>query len=243
MRAPLASDVPVLLQDDGFQPTPLWTNSIHAATSAPFGYSTPSLGYYSNPPDTLYHPDANWMIYGSPSFATPMMPNVQLPYDNFSPMSGFLARSSPNQQACNSALPTNPSLIFFDTTNSTLTNNMNIPTQPIDANSHPYLDLDSTLPPSKSGFELANEAANMITRTRGLSADRPVLPSEPENSTEANFESAKAAPAKARKRTRKDEVDASCMLPEGTTRAHKPRQMADETCWEGPVRKRSRKRV
>ena len=163
-------------------------------------------------------------------------------------MTRFLTRTDPNHKACDDMTFRNQQVadslpVFHDTTNIVpVTPQPPIHTPSIpnsvpyrDPNSHFYLGPDPTI-----------ESGNKVMETP--CADPPtILTSGPENTaTEANAKSGSKVTmlVKSRKRARKEELDTSLMLPEGATRAHKPRQMADKTCWEGiAAPKRPKKRV
>jgi hypothetical protein len=210
--------IPGLFPSENFQ-------SVSAAFPHPTTAST-----HSSSMQGFVTPDPNWMSY----HGNPPMPNESL-----SPMSRFLEMTASNDEAIyngttfpsNSQLSTNPSsLIFFNSTN------MANPA----ATSSPIFNpasINGANTTYATSFVRGSEPINGVAETRAQSA---LVPNEPENGAPGtNAESGKA-PVKPRKRSRKDEVDTSYVLPEGTTRAYKPRQMADETRWEGTAPKRSR---
>jgi hypothetical protein len=129
------------------------------------------------------------------------------------------------------ANPSSP--IFFNSTNTgmaTMTSSQaSVPLTTTSINSvNPSISHAPFVPTTVPG--------NKATETYAQSTNQA---SEPENrAPESGINN--QVPIKPRKRSRKDEVDVSFVLPEGATRAHKPRQMADDTCWDGTALKRSR---
>lgn len=151
-------------------------------------------------------------------------------------MSSFLAMAVSNDAAYHGSMsPQDPlPLVFFNSTNSVApTLDAQAPHQASIVNLPPnsYFGQDSAPPVVTGSISASSFFPTAVPATQ---------PSEAENRAPEMNATSSVAPVKPRKRSRKDEIDASFVLPEGTTRVSKPRQMADDTHWEGPVRKRSR---
>ncbi|KIL69105.1 hypothetical protein M378DRAFT_765571 [Amanita muscaria Koide BX008] len=125
--------------------------------------------------------------------------------------------------------------VFLNTTNQTSDLFTSINSNPTDVypshsqDSYPRLGLDVAMPNSDSD----QASPGMRGGSENMAPGDPIHEGEPP---------AAAAQSKSHRRSRKDEVDAAFMLPEGVTRAHKPRRLGDDSHWQGAAPKRQRRK-
>ena len=226
------------------------------AAATPFPNTTQSFGHIM--PNTasgpLFLPNANndwWMstgLYGSASLTTPMKPTAVPSYANLSPLSKFMVDTAPNpgmhpNEHNWNALGNQQSVSdgVFNSTNLTSASHTDIPLQlPAPPLSCPMYPPSSPDPTNSCALNMSvsSQTGSIISsgvNTAGIESGASV-------NDAATFEELKEGQSKSRRRNRKDEVDLAYVLPDGMSRAHKPHRLGDESQWEGPVRKRARKK-